>query len=351
MLVFTNRTIGSGNTDSAFGSAFTPGATRLGFATVTPTAKGKSWKLADIQPEADDAAILGALQPLFSGKRPVLVYLHGNNNTPASCFTRCAVLESMYGLEVVGFSWASEGYLPDGTELAGAENDNPGDEQELRKVTAENRTDGAIQKKARRYRQAKNNAQDSVDALARFLRLLGIARLQANAQPYSLVVHSLGGHFLQYTLDIEAATEALGTAHNVALVAPCVRASGHRDWLGKIRPKGQVFVTYNNGDSVLLGAFFVDGRQTKLGADPGPELLQSDTVRYVCFSNSKVGLGGHAYFVYDKLPKITVKLFSRIFGSERDIRPDEYPRQVYAIGCDEDGLTCYVGLPSTHDGG
>lgn len=344
MLVFTNRKVtGTGNA-ARFSASYVPSGTNLSFAQAKVNAQNK-WTLKDLASDADEQAILGVLTKVFGLNRPVLLYIHGNNNTPESCFERCAVLEDMYGVEVVGFSWPSEGRLSDGSDLPDAHNDDPGNEDDLGEVKESNRREGKIVKKARRYRQAKNNAQDSVDALARFLRLVSIARLQANTQPFSIAAHSLGGHFLQYCLDKEAAREALGTAFNVALVAPCVRAAGHKDWLEKLRPKGKVFVTYNKGDSVLLGAYLADGSQEKLGTAPGPYLVQNGVVRYVSFTNSPVGLFGHGYFVYDKLPKKTKKIFSRIFSSLPDINSDEYPRKVYPLGCDADGVTCYVGAP------
>lgn len=344
MLVFTNRKVTGTGTSSKFSASFVPSGSGLTFAQAKVNAQSK-WSLKDLASDADDQTIVGALTKVFSQNRPVLLYVHGNNNTPEKCFERCTVLGDMYGVEVVGFSWPSEGRLSDGSDLPDAHNDDPGNEDDLGEVKESNRKEGVIVKKARRYRQAKNNAQDSVDALARFLRLVSIARLQANAQPFSVVAHSLGGHFLQYTLDIDAAREALGTAFNVALVAPCVRAAGHKDWLGKLRPKGKVFVTYNKGDSVLYGAYIVDGSQEKLGTAPGTDLVQNGVVRYVSFTNSPVGFGGHGYFVYDKLPKKTKKIFSRIFSSTPDINADEHPRKVYALGCDADGVTCYVGAP------
>lgn len=353
MLIFTNRDLQNQPDESAFTRSFTPAATRLGFASVAPGAGGApSWAVTGLQADASDADALNALLPLFAGPRRVLVYLHGNNNTPAACFERCARLESLYGLEVVGFSWTSEGFLADGSALPGLPANPPtGDETNLKAVKPGNRTDDPIQDLIRRYRQAKTNAQDSIDALARFLRLLGTARLHANGQPFSLGVHSLGAHFLQYTLEVSGASESLGTAHNVALLAPCTRAAGHRDWLLKIRPKGQVFVTFNLGDTVLFGAFIADGQQTKLGTDPLPDLLSSGVARYISFTGAQVGFGGHGYFALSKMPSRTLKLFTRIFGSSRDIEPNEFPRQVYPVGCDEDGLTCYMAALRVVDGG
>jgi esterase/lipase superfamily enzyme len=316
-----------------------------------PRGANARWAVSQSDDDVDDADSLRALLPLFQGGRPVLVYLHGNNNPPAACFERCARLRDIYDVEVVGFSWASEGHLPDGSELpllpAGGDDDEFG----LQGTSAANRTEPAIQRKIRRYHQAKINAQDSVDALARFFRMLGTARLYANVQPFTLAAHSLGAHFLQYALDVSGAGESVATAHNVALLAPCTRASGHRDWLAKLRPKGQTFVTYNKSDSVLFGAYVADGGQFKLGTDPTSERLQSASVRYISFTNAKVGLGGHGYFVLDPMPKKSLKLFKRIFRSQRDLEPDEYPRQVYPVGCDADGLTCYMAAPDNPDPG
>ena len=343
MLVFTNRATGFAADESAFTTAFTPGATRLAMADVART-QG-AWRLTGLNGDIGDDDGLHALVPLFQGSRPVLVYLHGNANAPADCFERCRKLGTLYDVEVVGFAWPAEGLMSDGGEVPGLAPAAEGNELDLKAVKKSNRTDPDIQRKIRRYHQAQVNAKDSIDALARFLRMLGAARLYANTQPFTIAAHSLGALFLQYTLQVSGATESIGTAHNVALLAACTRAAGHREWLAGIQPKGQVFVTFNKGDSVLFGAFVADGQQTKLGTEPGPELLQSASVRYVSFTNAKVGFGGHGYFVNDDMPKKMLKVFARIFGSSRDIATDEYPRQVYPVGCDANELTCYMAQP------
>lgn len=348
MLIFTNRKVEGKGASAHFGRAFTPVSGAISFATAEKADDSK-WSLKGLKSDADDPTVLQALTTVFQGKRPVLVYIHGNNNTPQRCFERCAVLEAMYDVEVVGFSWPSEGALSDGSDLPDAPNDDPGNEDDLGGVTASNRTENKMVRKARRYRQAKVNAQESVDALTRFLRLLSIARLQANGQPLSLAVHSLGVHFLQYSLEIDTAREALGAAFNIALIAGCARASGHQEWVARLRPKGKVFITYNSDDIVLYAAFVVDGSQLKLGADPGTQRVQNGLTRYICFSNAKVGAGGHGYFVYDKLPKKPRAILKRIFQSETDIRSGESPAKVYPVGCDADGVTCYVGLPTQGD--
>ncbi|CAN7520583.1 alpha/beta hydrolase [Variovorax sp. LjRoot290] len=344
MLIFTNRLLTTGTDEAVFSTSFIEQSDRLGLATVKKTSKG--WSVSGVDNDVDNQDSMGALRPLFEGSRPVLVYLHGNNNTPAKCFARCATLEAMYNVEVVGFSWPSEGYLSNGDKLPEVEPDTEdGDEDDLSGVAVGKQKPSRIKSKILRYQRAKTNAINSGEALARFFRMVAAARLFINRQPFTIAAHSLGAHFLQYSLDVAGATESVAAAQNVALLAPCVRSSGHRDWLANVRPKGQVFVTFNKNDTVLAGAFIADKSQFKLGAAPGSELLRAPHMRYVNFTNGEVGKGGHGYFVNDGMPKKMKLLFERVFSSERDLQGDEAPKKVYLVGCDADGLTCYMGAP------
>ena len=347
MLVFTNRDLAPDAGASAFQRSFTPGAQRIGVASVSRDAAGK-WSIANIDPDVTERDALDLLLPLFTGPRPLLVYLHGNSNTPPQCFARLLQLEAEYGVEVVGFSWPSEGFLCDGSplpRLAGGE--APVEELELAAVKPSTRSDADGQQLARRYRQAKTNAEESVDALALFLRTLATARLISNAQPFTLAAHSLGAHLLQYALEVSGASESVATAQNVVLIAPCVRADGHTGWLHQLRPKGRTYVTFNKGDNVLFGAFVADGRkQNKLGTDPGTTLMRGPGFRYISFSNAQVGLGGHRYFI-DGLTGESRRLFGRLFRSEADLQDGEPDRKVYPVGCEGDRSICYMALPDS----
>ena len=349
MLAFTNRAILPGNDATAFGTAFQPNSSVLAAASVQRSAGG-GWTLSAISPDIGDDDAVRALVPLFRGNRPVLLYLHGNNNTPATCFDRCARLEEIYGVEVVGFSWPSEGHLASGDERPGlpavVAADVIGDDANLAGIVQSNARQGSVQRKILRYHQAKINAQESADALARLTRLLGTARLYANQQKFSIAAHSLGAQLLQYGLPEMADGASLGAVSNIVLIAACTRADGHAAWLQKLRPAGQVFVTFNKHDLVLFGAFIADRQQTKLGADPGAK-ASLPWVRYVSFTNAQVGAGGHRYFIAEsgrQVQKHALKLFKRIFRSEPDLRPEELdnPRLVYPLNCDADRLTCYM---------
>ncbi|HLL19502.1 MAG TPA: alpha/beta hydrolase [Rubrivivax sp.] len=350
MLAFTNRTIATGSDATAFSTRFRPNGIELAAATAQRSAGG--WQLGAISPDISDDDAVRRLVPLFRGNRPVLLYLHGNNNSPGTCFERCARLEETYGVEVVAFSWPSEGHLASGVERPGlpvGTADAIGDDANLAGVKDSNARQGSIQRKILRYHQAKINAQESADALARLSRLLGTARLYANRQKLSIAAHSLGAQLLQYGLGEMSDSASLGAVSNIVLIAACTRAEGHAAWLQRMRPAGQVFVTYNQGDLVLFGAYIADKQQTKLGAEPGTKATLP-WIRYVSFTNAQVGAGGHRYFIAESgkaMPRHALKLFKRIFSSEPDLRPEELgnPRLVYPVGCDTDGLTCYMHAP------
>jgi esterase/lipase superfamily enzyme len=347
MLVFTHRDVLPHHRDaSAFAPAFGPGASRIGIASVTREG-GSRWVLADVDDEASESDALDLLLPLFRGPRPLLVYLHGHGSTPTHCFNRCAQLEAEYDVEVIGFSWASEGLLCDGSPLPKLEAPGvPAEEGEIATINPLNRNTPTGQQLARRYHQSKTNALDAVDALARFLRHMATARLISNAQRFSIAAHSLGAHFLQNALEVPGAAESLGAAHNIVLLAPCVRADGHKGWAHQLRPRGRTYVTFHKGDSVLFGAFIADGgKQEKLGAAPGTELLRGPGFRYVDFSNSQVGLGAHRYFV-ERLNEHSRKLFGRLFRSEPDVQVGEGEQDVYPFGSSQAGAVWHMAVPA-----
>jgi len=348
MLIFTNRIIDKAAAGpAAFTRRFNPGAPALGMAEVARD--GASFALSSVAADAVDDAVLQRLVAVFGGNRPLLLYVHGNNNTPAACFERCARLQEIYGVEVLGFSWPSEGYLPTGVDPAvqpgqpeAAADD--GDERALREVRDDNRLQGGIQRKIARYQQAKVNARGGADALERLLRLLATARLYAHAQPVSLAAHSLGAHHLQHALNLPGAPALTSACHNVVLLAPCCRAQGHAAWVTLMQPRLRTYVCFNRGDTVLYGASIADRGEIKLGAEPDT-MTSLPSLRYIDFSGGVVGAWGHRYFVRDAghdVPKWPKRLFGRLFASGPDLEPGEAPRKVYVQGCRADGTVCWM---------
>jgi hypothetical protein len=356
MLIFTNRAVKPQlNDHTALTKSYMPLADTLNFATVSASDRG--WTVSNIKEATNDANAISEISKVLTGPKPVLVFVHGNNNSPTACFERCLAIEQQHEVSVIGFSWASEGFQPDGSDLANVDNtklNTDKEEESLAHVTKDNASEGWVQRKARRYAQAKINAQQSSNALARFCRLLAAARLGTMKMPYSMAFHSLGNHFLHYTVTKEGAAESLGVAQNIALIAGCTGASKHAAWVQSIKPVKRVYITYTKVDSVLFAASFIDG-DVKLGTNPGPELIKDPRYRYIDFENAtKVKVGAHRYFVADigkTLSKHSKLLFSRIFQSKEDFTPeDKSLKVVYPLGCDSGKTVCYMGAGIISDG-
>lgn len=356
MLIVTNRVFEPKfANEKLLSKAYVPFSAALNCCEVSAGSAG--WKAGDVGTDLTDADLALRFQKLFAGSRPVLLFIHGNNNAPADCFARCAALEEQYGVAVVGFSWTSEGFQPDGSDLAGIDTAKASTDiadDSLADVNRGNLQEGWIQRKARRYGQAKVNGQHSASALARSLRLLASARLGTMTQPFSVAVHSLGNHFLHYAIEHDGAAESLAVAHNVALLAGCTGAAKHAAWVGRITPVRKTYISYTKADSVLAAARVVDG-DVKLGTDPGADRLAAPRYRYIDFEGAaKMKLGAHRYFVADtgkKLSKQARLLFERIFQSRDDLNPGESEKVVYPLACSTDKATCYMGSVGTPDAG
>lgn len=117
MLIFTSRELESRTAASAFAHhpAARPAWLALDNLERAPKSPAARWKVSRTDSDVDDDDSMQDLRPLFQGPGPLLVYLQGHKGTPAACFERCDRLQSLYGLEVVRFSWtANTARLDDG---------------------------------------------------------------------------------------------------------------------------------------------------------------------------------------------------------------------------------------------
>lgn len=110
----------------------------------------------------------------------------------------------------------------------------------------------------------------------------------------SLFFHSMGNYLLR-EIFVQKKYESLNDARwvdNLVLNAPCITATGHAEWLSKLRFAEHIYVHYNPEDRVLKGASLA-AFATQLGNDPGYPIVTN--VHYINF-NKVVG-DGHSYFL------------------------------------------------------
>jgi hypothetical protein len=362
MLIFTNRFFDTSKSDEhALQDKFE------GFSDVLRSCQVKSsdgnWQVTEFSDPVSDKNAIKQISAILSGDKSVLVFLHGNNTSPADCFIRCKAIEDQYDVAVIGYSWESKGFFPGETSSVEAKKDEQeskveeDNEDELAVVKSkESLKQGSIKQKADRYKQAKVNAENSRDSLARFLRLVAASRLGTMRQKVSFAAYSLGCHFLRKTIAEQDAEASLGVMHNVILLSGCTSAANHQDWVGQIHPLLRVYIIFTKADSVLAAARVIDG-DVQLGADPGRARVSGKKFRYIDFEGaSKMKIGAHRYFVADpgkELSKQAKLLFIRLFKSEEDFvdKGDVADaKEVYPVGCSADGSVCYMGASSTGTG-
>ncbi|MBG6073393.1 hypothetical protein IWX87_003166 [Polaromonas sp. CG_9.7] len=114
MLIFSGHEIEGRSAMPADKQLFTAGSDPLAQALrkLAPQTQQADWKVMQMDCDVDNTEAMNELLQLFQQARPLLLYLHGYNSTPAACFERCDHLESLYGLEVVRFSWSAKKHLP-----------------------------------------------------------------------------------------------------------------------------------------------------------------------------------------------------------------------------------------------
>ena len=351
MLIITNRQPVAGATDgAAFSSKFTIDSPKLSAADANKLTTGEGaagWATSNIVAGASDQDIAdrvsGYLAKAAGLGRRVLVYVHGNGYDFLEGLQRCQALSSEYvGIEVIGFSWPSEGFTPGSAQtLSDFDRDMAGSDAVNKQINYLN----WFKSTKDRYVQAKKNAESSAVAVTRTLQIINDALAKSGDHKLgTLAIHSLGNHLFWQAVKRESADAFVSAFSNILLLAPCLTSGLQDELLAPLNP-ASVYVTFNKNDWVLAGAQVADG-DTKLGLNPGTKLSVNPHVRYVNFEGAARGLVGHRYFIdpNDMAVATTKRLFERTFAGEDDLLPGEDVRRVYPFGCDVKRKVCEMGF-------
>ncbi len=347
MLIITNRIAVAGASDAdAFSSAFAVDSPNLSVADATLNQGGgnaaSDWTVSRLALNATDATIKARLGEVIKPGKRVLVYVHGNGYDYLECLKRCEALHNAFKLDVIGFSWPSEGHKPQ---------QNLPLPPDCRKIAADKKVTKVtffkwLANTRSNYLQAKKNAVSSAVALTKALRLINDVLAQTgDAMAGTLSIHSLGNHLFWQAVTQNDANDAITHFSNVLLLAPCLDARDQEELLDPLLPQRGVYVTFNNDDWVLAGAQIADG-DLKLGLKPGNTNSSNLHVRYIDFEGACKGAIGHRYFIdpKDLAVATTQRLFKRTFSGEDDLQLGEPDTKVYPFHCDTQGRFCRMGL-------
>ena len=242
--------------------------------------------------------------------RNLLLFVHGFNNDMEAVLNRAHQLESLYGVEVLAFSWPANG-----GGIAGVAS----------------------------YKSDKRDAKTSIGALDRVFEYmektlvgfnkdaLDVVRRQAQAKfptdsekqdryvasvaerdcPFkvSAMFHSMGNYLYKHLL---LSTSSAGTGlifDNVVLAAADANNAEHALWVDRIRCRSRVYVTINEDDRALSVSRLKSGEDQRARLGHYPYGLDSRQGVYVNFTDvQKVG-DSHAYFESQPVTNPRIKRF------------------------------------------
>ncbi len=299
MIIITNRNLEkrARKDEKVFGEHFNEkGCNEIRLATATK--KGRRWKV-DILVEPQDleeenrpskALFYEMQQKMKKLKRDCLFFVHGYNTSFKGVLEMADFFEKAYNLEVVAFTWPSNG---------GGLNGLPS------------------------YRSDKREAVASVGAFDRTLELLNrylsdpSLKGQECGQSFNMIAHSMGNYLFKNLLKSSVYEGETLLFDNIILAAADVNNKGHEEWVDRIVFRRNLYICINEDDYALLAsrAKFGPKQQARLGH--WRRNLNSINAKYIDFTDAKDVKRSHTYFK-DGIKNIKVKrFFQRAFTGRR----------------------------------
>jgi hypothetical protein len=240
----------------------------------------------------------------------VLLFVHGYNNTPQEILDRCDALSRLYGLEVIVFSWPSNG-----GGLKGAANYLNDKRDAQASVVAFDRvlaiTGQMIDLARASFVQKLSRKLDSQTDLSGEEKHAALTEAADKDCPFrvSMMLHSMGNYLLERTLKSSALRGSQLVFDNVILVAADVNNPGHVEWVERIQTRNRLYVTINEDDKALRVSRMKGGDEQLARLGHYRRNLDATNATYVDFTDApKVG-DSHAYFEGQPIQNQNVKKF------------------------------------------
>jgi hypothetical protein len=240
----------------------------------------------------------------------VLLFVHGFNNTPEEILNRCEGLSQTYGVEVVAFSWPSNGgglkgvpdYLDDKRDAQAS-------------VVAFDRVVAIAHQMielARATFISDLEKELNADATLSGEEMHAILAIEAEKHcPFrvSMMLHSMGNYLLERTLKSSALRGQLLVFDNIIMAAADVNNPGHASWLEPLQTRNRLYVTINEDDNALRASRMKGGDEQLARLGHHRRELYASNATYVDFTDApKIG-NSHAYFEGTPIQNQNVRSF------------------------------------------
>jgi len=229
--------------------------------------------------------------------RNLLLFVHGFNNNVKAVLDRARNLETLFGVEVLAFSWPANG-----GGVAGAASYKSDKRDAKASVGALDRVLEAMQRLLLKFNQshldsikaeAARRFADDAERQERF-----ITRSAREVCPFTVnaMFHSMGNYLFKHLM-LSGASEGRGLLFdNVVLAAADTNNEGHAEWVDAVRCRKRIYVTINEDDEALAVSRMKSGEEQKARLGHYPYGLDSRQGVYVQFTDV-AGVGNsHAYF-------------------------------------------------------
>lgn len=249
--------------------------------------------------------------------RNVVFFVHGFRNNFEASLAAARRIEEKYGVDVLLFSWPSMG---DGL---------------IDDVFAVDEILGVVN-----YRADKARARIAATALFRVFEKMAFyfteSRIKACRQKFTLLCHSMGAYVLKKAVDGSKYVRETSFFDNIFLAAPDVNRKNHHQWLGRLKPRGDVFVAINRRDLPLNASELKFGPEQKKRLGCHPPIRPVAGVYYLDYTDYE-GMDRRHGYVTDpswdtsREKPIALESFSAILngGTPEEAIPEFQPEKTF----------------------
>ncbi len=237
-------------------------------------------------------------------KSNILLFAHGFNNDIASVLNRAEEFSKLYNVEVIPFSWPSNGGgIKGAVSYKSDKRDARASAGALERTLAKaGEYLDLISKAQRKKIQADAEAQHPDD---RDKQNALYSRLLEKDCPFkvSLLFHSMGNYLYKNLLKSSITEGNQLVFDNVILVAADTNNKDHIDWVDKIRCRRRCYITINENDHALAASRAKFGEQQLARLGHYVRNLNSRQAYYINFTDAAWVKDSHAYFESDVVEK------------------------------------------------
>jgi esterase/lipase superfamily enzyme len=228
---------------------------------------------------ASEAVFLQTQEQMRANKTNGIFFVHGFNTDFLGALEGGYRLQQLYNLEVLVFSWPSNG-------------------------------GGGLGSLAS-YKDDQRDARLSVSALDRCLEKLALYLQKHIAthcgQKMTLAMHSMGNYLFKSLLQSSIYQGETLLFDNIVLLSADVNNKDHAEWVDRVKYRNRLFITINEADFALAASRAKGGEQQQARLGHWIKDLTSVNAVYLNFTDAPSMGNAHNYFTDDsplKNPKV-----------------------------------------------